>query len=268
MAGGTSWVALRAVCLGCSLAVTAAAPAVAAAAKSCPADSVTVGDTCIDKFEASVWQTTDAKTIKKIQRGKVQDAAELGQATQRGAVVDDYGTDCPDTGNGCTEFYAVSIPGVTPSRNLTWFQAAAACRNAGKRLPFGHEYVMAALGTPDPGTDNATSDCNVASAPGPVATGSRSLCVSDIGAFDLVGNLWEWVAEWGDVATTCAQWPAEYGDDVACVGGASTGGIPGAMLRGGGFQENTDAGPFATSAHLLTPSVSNQFFGFRCARNR
>jgi hypothetical protein len=42
--------------------------------------------------------------------------------------------------------YAVSIPGVTPSRFITWFQAAAAARNAGKRLPSNAEWQATGAG--------------------------------------------------------------------------------------------------------------------------
>src|SRR5712691_13076497 len=84
-------------------------------------------------------------------------------AIQHGATGDDYGSGCPPTGNGCVNFYAVSIPGVTPSGFITWFEAAAAARNSGKRLPTNAEWQAAALGTPDPGTDNGTTDCNISS---------------------------------------------------------------------------------------------------------
>src|SRR5712691_6610210 len=96
-------------------------------------------------------------------------------AIQHGATGDDYGSGCPPTGNGCVNFYAVSIAGVTPSRFITWFQAAAAARNAGKRLPTNAEWQAAALGTPD-------GVCNTSSFV-PAATGSAAGCVSAVGAF-------------------------------------------------------------------------------------
>ena len=71
--------------------------------------------------------------IKKIQTGKVTEAQLLaGGAIQRGVSSDDY--PCNDNGNDCTNIYAVSIPGVTPSAFITWFQAQAAAANSGKRL--------------------------------------------------------------------------------------------------------------------------------------
>ena len=37
--------------------------------KKCPSDSVAVGPACLDKYEASVWETTNAGLIKKIKKG-------------------------------------------------------------------------------------------------------------------------------------------------------------------------------------------------------
>lgn len=109
-----------------------AAPAAAVAAK-CPADSVRVGPICVDKFEASVWETTNAALIKKIKAGTVTEAQLLaGGAIQRGVSSDDY--PCNNDGNDCTNIYAVSIAGVTPSSRITWFQAQQAAANSGKRL--------------------------------------------------------------------------------------------------------------------------------------
>lgn len=171
---------------------------------TCPLDSVLTGTTCIDMYEASVWKTTDAALIASIQDGAVTLAAltAAGAVQQFGLAPGDLAAaGCPDTGNGCVNFYAVSIPGVTPSTGFNWFQAAAAARNAGKRLPSNAEWQAAALGTPDPGASAAGSeDCNTANGggagvPAVVPTGSRDDCASDVGAFDLVGNLDEWVAD-------------------------------------------------------------------------
>jgi formylglycine-generating enzyme required for sulfatase activity len=131
-------------------------------------------------------------------------------------------------------------------------------------LATNQEWQMAALGTPDPGTDNGTTDCNILAAGTVLSTGSRSLCVSDTGAFDAVGNLWEWVADWGDRATGCDNWDAAHGTDISCVGGDGTVNLPGALFRGGFFLSFTDAGVFAASDSA--PSFSHGDVGFRCAR--
>jgi hypothetical protein len=89
---------------------------------------------------------------------------------------------------------------------ITWFQAQEACANAGKRLPSNAEWQVAANGTPDPGPDNGTTDCNTASTFAVALTGSRSNCVSARRAFDMVGNLYEWVADWVPASTGCPLW--------------------------------------------------------------
>jgi Sulfatase-modifying factor enzyme 1 len=235
-------------------------------ARKCKNDAVRAGTACVDKYEASVWEIPPANTrlVKNVLKSKVTSAGDMTGGTQRGATGDDYGAGCPDTADGCTDFYAVSIPGVTPSQNITWFQAAAACRNAQKRLATNQEWQMAALGTPDPGTDDGVGDCNISAAGAVLDTGSRDLCVSDTGAFDMVGNVWEWVADWGDQATGNSTWSSTYGNDSSIFGGDGSLSIPGAFLRGGYYGSGTYAGVFAVASDA--PYDSSFGFGFRCAR--
>jgi hypothetical protein len=242
-------------------------------AAACPADSVQSGTVCMDKYEASVWYvpSTQGILINKIRKGTVK----LADLTSTGAVaagvvqlglvfLDIEAAGCPDTGNGCMDFYAVSIPDVRPARFITWFQAAAAARNSFKRLPTNQEWQVAALGTPD---GPRVETCNVNSAD--VAnTRSAPDCISDVGAFDMVGNVWEWVGDWGDRAQGCQTWPAAFGSDVSCIGeGASESlKLPGAFTRGGHWSDGTFAGVFAVSTALGIPSRAEGELGFRCAR--
>jgi len=239
----------------------------------CAPDAVVAGTVCMDKFEASVWRVAGPTTInkglvKKIQQGKatVADLAK-GGATQLGTVSDDY-TPCADSGQNCADdIYAVSVAGVTPARFVTWFQAQAACKNARKRLPSNAEWQAAVAGTPDPGGDNGSTECNTGNTFTVSLTGSRSACVSSDGAFDLVGNLYEWVADWVPRSTACGTWSAGVsptGDD-QCLGGAATTGEPGALLRGGGFGDGSLAGPLNVYG-AVEPSLALSDFGFRCAR--
>jgi len=249
---------------------------------TCPADSVKVGTACIDRYEASVWQIppTNKALVKKVQDGK----ATLADLTSGGATLlspsslcdPPYPDNFPVTGNWTPTsgsnppspgVYAVSIPGVLPSACITWFQANQACRLSGKRLARNDEWQAAAQGTPDPGTDNGTSDCNISSTGDAVNTGSRSNCKSSWGAFDMVGNVSEWVADWGDLADGCTNWPADFGSDQSCFAGPGAGllNLPGPVFRGGDFNLGTDAGVFFVSSFFF-PTDSDFFLGFRCAR--
>ncbi len=61
-----------------------------AALAKCGQDSVQVGPVCVDKYEASVWETTNVALVKKIKAGKATEADLLAAgADQRGVCSDD-----------------------------------------------------------------------------------------------------------------------------------------------------------------------------------
>jgi hypothetical protein len=252
------------VALVLSLGVTAAA----GASGTCGPDAVQAGTACLDRYEASVWRvpnptTTNGPLVRKIQLG-IATVLDLtsGGATQLGVAGDDYAP-CTDDGQSCAgDIYAVSLPSVIPSAHITWFQAQVACACSGKRLPTSAEWQVGADGTPDPGPDDRATDCNSASNV-VSSTGSRAACISARGAFDMAGNLEEWVADWAPLSTVCTGWGG-VSDDRMCLAGASTDvGGPGALTRGGSFVDGTGAGPLALVAGRR-PSVNIGFIGFRC----
>jgi formylglycine-generating enzyme required for sulfatase activity len=218
-----------------------------------------------------VWQVSPSQKnlINKIQNGTATLAnLTAGGGVQLGLAMGDLAAaGCQDTGNGCLDVYAVSIPGTTPAAFITWFQAAAAARNALKRLPTNQEWQVAALGTPDTGgSDNGTTTCNTDNlAPGVALSGSRAACISDIGAFDMVGNVWEWVGDWGDLGNSYTAWFPTFGNDISCVGGPGPSNLPSAWFRGGSRQSFADAGVFAVNARNI-PAFKGSEVGFRCVR--
>ena len=240
------------------------------AALTCGLDSVPAGAVCLDRYEASVWRvpnptTTNAPLVAKIQLGTAElaDLTAAG-AKQLGVLGDDYAP-CTANGQNCADdIYAVSLPAVIPAANISWFQAQEACANAAKRLPTSAEWQIGATGTPDAGPDNGTTNCN-SNAMSVTLTGVRKDCESARGAFDMVGNLDEWVAEWVPLSTACSTWGG-LSDDLMCLFGASTTGVgPGALLRGGDFRNRTAAGPLAVVGSG-GPFNSRPFIGFRCTR--
>ncbi|MGH9382347.1 MAG: SUMF1/EgtB/PvdO family nonheme iron enzyme [Thermoanaerobaculia bacterium] len=220
------------------------------ATESCPTldptdEMVRIGGVCIDKYEASIWD------------------APVGGSQITGPLP------CSLTGQDCDNIYARSVAGVQPRGSITWFQAQAALANVGKRLPTNAEWQLAVLGTPDPGDSPGPDDCNTSSL-GTELTGGRANCVSRWGVHDMVGNLWEWVADWDEQAAfTCGSWlPNGFSDDCTLVGradGDPPRRQPGAFARGGYWDDGTNAGPFAVASHAQ-PSGSGGVFGFRGAR--
>jgi hypothetical protein len=261
-----------------ALALAFAEPAGAATAK-CPGDSVRVGTSCVDKFEASVWLVPEAATrnqglVKKIQKGKATVAAlTAAGAVPLGCTVDQqpFPEGFPSTGEWTPQagsnpptpgVYAASLPGVLPAGCVTWFQANQACALSAKRLLTNEEWQRAVAGTPNLGDDPGPASCNTNSA-GSVQTGSRADCVSHWGTADMVGNLWEWVADWADDnAGICS---IDFLGDIACFGGDGGSAVPGAIRRGAGWAEGDSAGPFAVSS-VHDPILTDPTFGFRCAR--
>lgn len=172
---------------------------------------------------------------------------------------------------GC---YGESVPKKNPWTYITLTQAQRVCAGAGKRLPTSDEWYALALGTNE-------TDCHV-NGSAPRASGESS-CRSVSGAYDMVGNVWEWVNETvtgteyrgrtlppegyveetdasGVAVTTTGQGGNElYGNDYFW---SKSEGVFG-MIRGGFYGSRSDAGLYTINASVPT-SFATQGVGFRC----
>ena len=165
----------------------------------CPSGMVKITDFCIDRYEAAL--------------------VEL-----RSGMADRSWSPFFNPGN--RRVRAVSIKGATPQAYISGKQAAAACKEAGKRLCTGTEWLRACQGaaghTYPYGDTRQSGVCNDARQSHPVVdyfetsedwiwselqnacigqqsdtvdpAGSNTGCVSDDGVFDMMGNLHEWTA--------------------------------------------------------------------------
>jgi formylglycine-generating enzyme required for sulfatase activity len=284
----------RAVAAG--LAALALASASNAATK-CPPDSAAVGTACIDVYEASLWSVPLATTanrglVKKILKGTAT-LADLtaGEAVQIGATVPPFAMTAPpasfppngqwtpvaDSDPPSPGLYAASIPGVLPSTALSWFQADQACAAVGKRLLTNLEWQVASASTPDAGAlDDGATSC-ATNTEEPVATGSRSACVSAWGVRDQVGNVGEWVGLWipagPDLPPPTPGFPfvciPYLAGDLSCFGDDASPPVPVGLARGGETADSFDgalSGVFAIRNEPLAGVGSR--VGFRCARDR
>jgi formylglycine-generating enzyme required for sulfatase activity len=172
--------------------------------------------------------------------------------------------------------YAVSVPEASPWTYVSLPQAQRLCAAAGKRLPTSDEWYKIALGTnPDSCVINK----------GSVSPTGNASCISQVGAFDVVGNVWEWVDEnvVGNSVDGRAL-PAEgYVTSVDAKGVAITSGESAdelygsdyfwskeegvfGMIRGGFYGSGKDAGLYTVNASVLT-SFATQGVGFRCVED-
>ncbi|MBP9669339.1 MAG: SUMF1/EgtB/PvdO family nonheme iron enzyme [Candidatus Pacebacteria bacterium] len=181
----------------------------------------------------------------------------------------------------------VSVPDEMPWRNITRQQAEFACARVGKRLPTNAEWYRASLGTPDADAWGR-EDCNVDSldTDGPDKAGARESCVSPSGAYDLIGNVWEWMQETVQDGTYAGRaLPLE-----GYIRSIDESGIPietneyesdeslfhdyfwldpteaRGMLRGGYWKSRTDAGQYAVNV-TVPPTFVGSAVGFRCVKD-
>lgn len=154
------------------------------------------GGVAIDTFCIDVWETTVT--------------GDAGPAEQA-----DTWPDTPTTA------VAEPIEGVVPTVLLSWYQASAACANAGKHLCTALEWQTACGATILPWGEEPPAE-EVCAIPAPDQTtewtelqpaGSLPDCRSPEGVYDQIGNAWEWVdpeATGGDGLPLAAKMGGAY----------------------------------------------------------
>lgn len=127
------------------------------------------------------------------------------EASRPNATSVDSGALC-DADEDCAtnDFPACSEAGLMPWTEVTRGQAAAACERSGWRLCTEAEWLLACGGADHLnlpyGRVHRPGYCNdhKSGSNAVQAAGTREQCVSPVGAVDIVGNVWEWIADRGD----------------------------------------------------------------------
>ena len=135
-----------------------------------------------------------------------------------------------------------------PVVNVTWDEAKAYCESMGKRLPAEEEWAKAARGTDGreypwgEDFDSARVNSREANIGDTTPVGKYEGGKSVFGAFDMSGNVREWVDAWFDLDNKVYR-----------------------VVRGGAYLDDEE-GVYAFLVRKSIPGDSKAYIGFRCAK--
>jgi len=243
-------------------------------------DTLRGSQSALGIFSQNIFADSCPDTMKEIETSNGRVCIDTYEASPGANCVISEPKSVSDTALNAadSDCVPVSQPNASPWIFVAQPQAAEICAKAGKRLPKAEEWYVAAKGTPD-----SEVNCNLNSSL--AKTGSFERCVSGAGVFDMVGNVWEILA---DTITPEITWietmPVE--GYVALVDGSGlpiqTASVPSlvfnndyfwsgdlaysTIMRGGYYGSRTDGGIYATHAKTA-PTFASAAIGFRCAKS-
>jgi formylglycine-generating enzyme required for sulfatase activity len=239
-----------------------------------PSHNVTLAGFCIDLYEVTA--------------GQYRECSDNGKC-RRGTPEVDWPNITPADKKVYSPLCTLSDPAKSdhPANCLTWEMANTYCKNNDKRLPTEAEWEYATRG-PDgrvyPWGDEAPTEKHLNACgteclawakqnkvsqqfPGALYEADDGFATtapvgkfpagrSRFGPFDVVGNVWEWVADWDG-----AYWAADQKNPSGPDKGEKR------VIRGGGWNGSFPEWLHPSFRFAQAPSAQSHGVGFRCARS-